>query len=85
MFDNIFSSFSTADYNWFARFPEGGGGGEARVPAPDLGLAAGANFGGEEEYDDTAVTKSDANQKSSPSRIRTEFPETWLWMDYAAE
>ena len=64
----------------------GGGVGGPAPAVPDFGLAGGANFrGDEDDSDNSAAESSDTNQNSPPTRIRTEFPETWLWMDYVAE
>ena len=48
--------------------------------------------GGVPEYENAARgpefaedEESDGNQQDQGQKIRTEFPETWLWSDYVSE
>ena len=37
------------------------------------------------ELADDELEESDENQQGQSQKIRTEFPETWLWSDYVSE
>ncbi len=55
------------------------------IPEVDLG-GVGAGF--EEDGDDTAKgtsQKAESSPTGKKTRIRTEFPETWLWIDSLTE
>ena len=72
---------AAADYNLYADrefLPV------AFAPGAEEGAAAG---GQNREFDNTADS-SDATVESSSAkktRVRSEFPETWLWSDYVTE
>ena len=71
---------------------DGCGGGAARcarppvAAAPGFGPAGGAPPpGGATERPKFAATGSGTDSAAPPTRIRTEFPETWLWSDHVTE
>ena len=78
----FFAEHHAANYNYYVEDYIAFDGPVAALPIPEAGRGAedaiaedGGAQGGNEADDEGA----------SKSRIRTEFPETWLWSDYVTE